>query len=255
MHFLDVISVWTYFIATIVIASLSFEGGYQIGVILLRKNKIHATPPFEGLSPAILGLLAFLMAFTFSLAASRFDNRRELVVEEANAIGTTYLRAGYLPEPYKNSVQSLLKVYAKSRIDAVQTKNYGEGFKASEEIHKKLWEQVETLVGKGFDSPAISLFISSLNETIDLNAKRILMARGMRIPGIIWVVLFTILVLSMAILGYFSSFKASRSPVVNFVVIIAFSLVMYLIADLDHPQEGFLKVTQQPLIDTLNSMK
>jgi hypothetical protein len=251
----DAIPLWGLFLITVFVSFLAFEGGLRVGYFLRRKKQGEANAPLEALSGAILGLLAFIMAFTFSMAATRFDLRRELVMEEANAIGTTYLRASYLVEPYKSNVHALLRDYTTARLETVYTQKYQEGLAQANAYHKQLWDQVLQVVEKGYVSPPISLFIDSMNHVIDTHGKRALFVYGLRIPGVLWLVLFSIMVLSMGILGYFSSFRGTPVRGINFAVIVAFALVIYLITELDHPQQGFLRVTQQPLVDVLNMMK
>ncbi len=94
---LDYLPVWGLFGATVVVVLLAIEGGHRLGQFRRRRSEEEKEAPVVGIVGATLGLLGFVLAFTFGLAASRFNDRRQIVVEEANAIGTTYLRAGLLP--------------------------------------------------------------------------------------------------------------------------------------------------------------
>src|SRR5271165_4059660 len=107
MHYagpLDVLPIWGVFLATVAVVLLAVEGGFRLGQYRRRRSEQEDRPPVGEMVAATLALLAFMLAFTFGLAASRFDVRRGLVIDEANAIGTTYLRAGLLPEPYRGEV-------------------------------------------------------------------------------------------------------------------------------------------------------
>ena len=99
---LDLIPFWCFFLIVLVLGMLSVEVGYRLGKSRHVRSPDEKDAPVAAMVASILGLLAFMLAFTFSLAFSRFDNRREAVVEEANAIGTTWLRAQLLPEPYRS---------------------------------------------------------------------------------------------------------------------------------------------------------
>lgn len=96
--------IWLCFLISFAIIWLAFEGGIYLG----KKHRLSSTAedrsPIGSTVPAALGLLVFLLAFTFGIAASKFDERRTLIVKEANAIGTTYLRAGYLNKPYRTKI-------------------------------------------------------------------------------------------------------------------------------------------------------
>src|SRR5262245_43324784 len=109
--------IWGVFLATVAVALLSIEGGFRLGQYRRRRSVQEDRPPVGEMVAATLALLAFLLAFTFGLAASRFDVRRGLVVDEANAIGTTYLRAALLPEPHRTAVRKLLRNYADVRLE------------------------------------------------------------------------------------------------------------------------------------------
>src|ERR1700720_1526300 len=95
---MDYLPLWGLFAASVFVVGLSIECGHRLGHYRRRSSEEEKEAPVGAIVGATLGLLAFILAFTFGLAASRFDARRQIVVEEANAIGTTYLRAGLLAE-------------------------------------------------------------------------------------------------------------------------------------------------------------
>ena len=95
---LDALPLWALFIFILVVVLLSVEGGYRLGKYRRSRREEEKEAPLGTMVGATLGLLAFILAFTFGLAAARFDSRRQVLLDEANAIGTTYLRAGMLPE-------------------------------------------------------------------------------------------------------------------------------------------------------------
>jgi hypothetical protein len=203
---------------------------------------------------ATLGLLAFLLAFTFGLASSRFDTRKEFVLDEANAIGTCYLRAGTLPEG-NQEIRALLREYVDVRLQSLRSGELWRGMRGSEELHNRLWAQAEAVAKKNSGSMVVGLFVQSLNEVIDLHAKRVWAAFYNRIPGSIWIALYSVAVLALGAMGYHGGLAGTSRSLAILAVAFTFSLVMWLIADLDRPHEGSLIVSQQPLIDLRNSMK
>src|SRR5262245_64494451 len=117
---LDVAPIWLLFVAVCVFTGLALEGGYRFGRWRHARATEEKEAPVGAMVAAILALFAFLLAFTFGMAASRFEARRQGVLDEANAIGTTYLRTRLLPEPQRAESARLLREYVDTRVAAVQ---------------------------------------------------------------------------------------------------------------------------------------
>lgn len=246
------ISMWAVFILTPLICLLAFEIGYRIGVYKKHDpDKLHETPLASTVA-ATLGLFAFILAFTFSLAANRYEERRNLVLEETNAIKTTYLRMGYLEEPQRIPLRKLLKEYLKERIETIQNQNALPGMEKSDQLQNEIWRHAEQIAIKEPHSIPVGLFIKSLNDAIDLHETRIAKNFYNAIPEVIWDILFVIAFLSILGLGYHAGVVGNRFLLVNMVLIVTFSLVMALVKDLETPREGFLQVNERPLIDLYN---
>ena len=250
---LDTLPLWALFVSILIVVLFSVECGYRLGRYRRSRHQEEKEAPVGTIVGATLGLLAFILAFTFGFAASRFDTRRQVLLDEANAIGTTYLRAGILPERGEE-IRALLRDYVGVRLEAVRSGNVGEGIRQSEDIQQKVWSEAEAVGQKNPNSIVVGLFIQSLNETIDLHAKRVQAGTRSRIPGAIWVGLFTVAVLSLAAMGYLEGLAGTRRSLAIIAVAITFSVVIELIADLDRPQEGVLRVSQQALLDVQRSM-
>src|SRR5262245_43442707 len=123
---LDALPLWGLFVAILVVVLLSVECGYRLGKDRRSRHEQEKEAPLGTIVGATLGLLAFILAFTFGLAANRFDTRRQVLLNEANAIGTTYLRAGMRPESGEQ-IRGLLRDYVRARLDAVRSGNVAEG--------------------------------------------------------------------------------------------------------------------------------
>ena len=250
---LDTLPLWGVFGTTLLLVLLSVEGGYRLGRYRHKVSSREKEEPVGAMVGATLGLLAFLLAFTFGLAATRFDARRDVVLGEANAIGTTYLRAAMLPE-YRDDVRALLRAYVDVRLELARTKQVAASVRRSEELQGQLWNRTVSLGEKHPGSIVVGLFIQSLNEVIDLHAKRLDMALRSRIPGVIWAGLYGVAVLALGGIGYQSGLAGTTRSLETVAVAVAFSLVIWLIADLDRPGEGFLTVSQQAMLDLRSSM-
>jgi hypothetical protein len=203
---------------------------------------------------ATLALLAFLLTFTFGMAATRFEARRQALLQEANAIGTTYLRAGLLPEPHRTQLRQLLRDYLDARLSAAQPDRVVEAVTKSEALHSQLWSQATEVAAADPKSIVAGLFIQSLNEVIDLHAIRVTAGLRSRIPAPVWGLLYLVTVLAMLATGYQQGLSGTnRSPAI-LALVLAFSGVITLIADLDRPHEGLIRVGQQSLLDLEKGM-
>ena len=251
---LDVLPLWVVFAATLGGILLAVEGGYRLGTWRRRPSHQEKEGPVGGMVAAELGLLAFLLAFTFGMAAARFEARRQVLLDETNAIETAYLRAAMLPEPHGEAIRGLLREYVDVRLTAVQTGSIEAGVRQSNELHGRLWSEAVAAAGKDPRSVPSGLFVQALNEVIDLHAKRLMLGLRNRIPGSVWAVLFAVAVLSFGAMGYHGGLSGtSRSPSV-LAIALTFAAVIWLVIDLDRPQQGLLRVSQQPMIDLRDSM-
>jgi membrane protein YdbS with pleckstrin-like domain len=252
---LDSLPVWALFAATVLLVFAAVELGIYLGRYRRRLTEQEKDAPVGAIVGATLGLLAFMLAFTFGLAASRFDARRVVVLDEANAIGTTYLRAGMLPEPNRATCRKLLREYVDVRLQAVQTGELKEVLVESGELHNALWKQAEQAAAADPRSVPTGLFTESLNEVIDLHAKRVLVALHSRVPELVWMALYFIAALAMASLGYHQGLSGSRRSLAVLALALTFSAVIVLIAALDRPQETVIRVSQSAMTDLRDSMK
>ncbi len=250
---LDFLPLWGVFGLTIVLVLFAIEVGYRIG----RRRAAIAEPEKESAAGAManasLALLAFLLAFTFGFAGSRFEARRSVLLDEVNAIGTTYLRAGTLPQPERTQARDLLREYVDVRLQGVRSGELGQAIRRSEEIQSRLWESAAALGERSPGSIMLGLYLQTLNQMIDLHTKRVTEGR-VRIPAIVWIVLYAITVLAMVEIGYQTGLAGRRRPLSTPAFALAFAAVILLIADLDRPQKGWIRVSQLPMEELRRSM-
>jgi hypothetical protein len=230
------------------------EIGWQLGTRAVGRGSSNLTT----LESAMLGLLALMIAFTFSMALSRFEARRDAVLNEANAIGTTALRARLLPDPQRSEVLKLLREYVQIRLDIVQSgaslTELARAVDRSNALQEALWQQAQAMAAKDKGAVPTGLFIQSLNEMIDDQGKRLSALRN-RIPGSVLLTLFSIAAFAGAFAGYASGRDVQRSRVPVYVMGLLVSAVIYLIIDLDRPSTGFITNNQQPMVDLAKSIK
>jgi len=241
------------FVASLVAIFVATEIGRQLGLLASRRQRENIST-IEG---AILGLLALLIAFTFSMALSLFEMRRDALLNEANAIGTTALRARLLPTPYNTECLKLLREYIQIRLDiARSTPPPPEATAAiarSNALQEALWQQVKAVAAKDNAMVPTGLFIQSLNEMIDDQEKR-LTAVANRVPNIILMALYGVAIFAGAISGYGSGLEVQRARLPIYAMAVLVAAMILLIQDLDRPSAGFIKVSQQPMLDTAASI-
>ncbi|MEZ5989279.1 MAG: hypothetical protein R3F30_09190 [Planctomycetota bacterium] len=251
----DSIPIVGFFGGYVVVALVALECGYRLGC--WWQNRTHEEK--EGPTPMIVGsllaLMAFLLAITMGMASERFDRRRALVLEEANALGTTYLRAGYLPAQDSARVQVLLREYVPLRIATDDMEDNHRKIARSVDVQAELWSVAEDSARAMPGSYVVGLFIESLNDVIDMHSKRVIASIYGRVPATILLLLLFGSMLTLAMVGYSTGLTRRRSPVTAIVLIAVLSAVITLVFDLDRPQGGFLEVSQQPLIDLQQNIR
>ena len=239
-------------IGTVLVAC---EIGWQVGV----RVKARGGGNIATLEGSLLGLLALIIGFTFAMALARYEGRRDAVLNEANAIGTTALRARLLPEPHRAEILKLLREYAQLRVDYIYIsggKSLAESpttIDRSNKIQEALWLQVKALVAKDNSTVPTGLFIQTLNEMIDAQGKRLSTLRN-NIPNLVLFLLFGITAVSCAFAGYASGVDPTRTRLPVTITALLICGVIFVILDLDRPNVGFITISQQPMIDTLSTI-
>jgi hypothetical protein len=251
---LDAVPLWGLLFLTIALSLLAIEGGYRFGGWRSRHADPEREAPVATAVAATLGLLAFLLAFTFGLAATRFEARRTVLLDEVNAIGTANLRAGLLPNPHRTTAQRVLREYVDARLAAVDVDHFDEQVERSETLHGQLWAEVAAVAEADPRSIPIGLFIQAVNELIDLHTLRVTAAVRSRIPVTIWICLYAVAAVTLGAMGYHSGLTKARRSLASLAFMSSFAITMWLIADLDRPQQGLLNLSQQPMIDLRDSM-
>ena len=234
-------------------------GATALGVFLghrVRHLSDSLKEPFGVLQAALLGLVGLLLAFGLSLALSRYEDRRSNVVREANAIGTTYLRAQTLAEPVRSRSLDLLVSYTRSAIrisdDVPGSADASDARAQEERIERRLW----SLAGEALDTaPTASaprLYVETLNEMIDGEDARVA-ALGNRVPTAVLVL--EVVGAALAI-GLLSAYLAIVGRGVLAVTLAAALLAFLLLvtADLDRPTRGMITVPDTALTNQLASM-
>jgi hypothetical protein len=202
---------------------------------------------------ATLGLLALLLGFSFAMAMSRFSDREKLIVSEANAIGTVWLRCDLLPEAARDEIRRTLRDYTDQRIafyDAKDEAARQNAIAESEKLQSRLWT---VFADAAKDSPELStVLLPSPNELIDLHGARIAVARR-HMPTVLLGLLLVCSLVSVASVGYGCGVGGKRNVVLTTALTFLIAGTLWAIIDMDHPRQGLIRVGQQPMLKLRHS--
>lgn len=227
------------------------EIGFRIGRFIQSQTDDEMKSLTGSIQASILGLLALLLGFTFSMSMQRYDHRSMAVIDEANAIGTAVLRVQLLPALYQKEATELFQKYVDLRISVGQLdltkRSERDKFKAKiSDLQNKLWA-IAIMAANDDPRPVTTgAFIKSLNDVFDAQGKRNALLQ-MHVPEVVLLLLFIVFVSSGGILGYSSGLGGKR--IVAPVVLVSFliTLIVFIIIDLDRPKRGLIQVNQDVL--------
>jgi len=231
-------------LATLVVA---LETGYRVGLRIRRLDPEGGGPQVGTIQAAVLGLLGLLLAFSFAAAGSRFLERQDLIVQEANAIGTAYLRADFLPEPHRSELQAALKEYTLHRI--ATSERLVEGWDASlrtdvERMHGRIWRAARDGV---VARPEFAVTIlPPVNDVIDLHSTRLGAVRK-HIPWVVMCLLLVCSLLCVGIIGYGGGIDGHRRLPMSLSLALLVAASLWITIDFDHPRKGLLRISDAPL--------
>lgn len=222
--------------------------GERTGRYARRKYESIKDMEISAIIGASFGLLAFMMAFTFQIAAGRYDARKGLLLDEVTNIRTTYLRAKLLPEPVSSESKTLLSEYVDLRADlAKDPAKLGIAMSRSQEILDRLWTITIKLAEENRSSEIYALFTESVNDLFNNYNHRITMTFEYRVPPMVLWILVIIAFISMFILGINFGVSGKKGFIVSLLLAIVFALVMFLIMSLNHPETGLIKLNTKPV--------
>lgn len=224
---------------------LVFEIGRLMNIRWMPSSKSDSKAS-SLLDGAVYALLGLLIAFTFSGAASRFDHRRELVIEEANAIGTAYLRLDLLPVETQPALRALFRQYLDARLDMIQKlpdmKASQAAIARANMLQGQIWPMAVKACQDSGSVPATTLLLAALNQMFDIANLRTTISQEMHPPIVIFVMLFGLALISTVLVGYETEGARGRNwvHVVIFAAIIAGTF--YVILDVEYPRLGQIRI-------------
>jgi hypothetical protein len=223
------------------------EAGYRLGRRASAKRDAPGGAQVGAIQGAALGLLGLLLGFSFAAAAARFMERQDQIVQEANAIGTAYLRADMLDEPHDAQLREVLAEYVEHRLAV--SKTLAAGLRPDTEaqvaaFHQRIWAAARD--GARARPEMAVVVLGPVNEVIDLHSTRVAAGRK-KLPAIVLALLIGCSLLAMGVIGYGCGLGESRWLVLNTSLAVLIAAALWTTIDLDHPRAGLIRLSDAPL--------
>ena len=233
---------WKTLAITIAIVVAGVEIGYRVGRRQGRRPEHDSPSLASALATPAMGLVGLILAFTFGWAANRYDVHRTTRIDEAQALGRVFHLADVLPPTDRDTVRTLVREYVQTSLEMRDVASVQRALRRRTDLNESIW-MIAAAAGHGNPtSLMIASFVASVNDVMDANLKQMVIAQAGRIPLTIVLGLFVILAFTMAMIGYEMGVSGrSRSPAVV-PLVISIALVVFLIADLDLPFKGGVRV-------------
>jgi len=230
------------------------EAGFRCGR-RIKSAEERADSALGTVQGATLGLLALLLGFSYAAAGSRFIDRQDMIVTEANAIGTAYLRADLLDKEHREPYREALRKYADARIEffgEMNAERLAEVQKRCEALHLEMWRAAVDGVKKSahFDETVLP----PLNEVIDLHTKRLTLMNR-HIPALVLGVLIVCSAVALGTVGYGCGSTGRRHLVLTFGLAFLLTAALWLVIDLDYPRRGFIRINQDAMLAVKQNMQ
>ena len=230
----------------------AIELGGRLGQRFHREANEALKSQVNSLQASLLGILALLLGFTFSQSLQRYDARSAAVVDEANAIGTANLRIDVLPAGNREQSRALMQQYIETRIraSAVSLDRQEERSALQQEarrLQSALWELGVQAVNLGDRPATLNLYLQSLNELIDSNARRDA-ALDRHVPELVLFLLYGTFILTGGLLGYASGVSGIRASRGTYILVALIVVLVFIIIDLDRPRRGLIEVDQSSML-------
>lgn len=227
------------------------EVGRRFGAKLAGTGTAKRVEVFEA---SLFGMLSLMIGFTFSLALSRYEARKSVVLDEANSIGTVALRGRMLPAPHDTTVRRLVREYATQRLTlggaAWGSPERAETIDASLRLQESLWHEAVAVVALDTKSVPAGLFADAVNHLYDMHEARVTADRN-HVPQSVLLLLYGIAIVAIGFAGYTGGVAGAHNRWPTVIMVATIVIVITLVMDLDRPRRGLVTVSQQPMLDLI----
>lgn len=253
------LSPWSLWLSAVLFAGMvvCLEAGYRLG---RRRLALGTYRSLSDIETAIFALLGLLLGFAFAGATSRFEARRDLIVKEANAIGTAYLRLDLVPATDQPDLRRLFRTYLQTRLRVHEQRGDPEAAAPLIEevaaLQQKIWTGAVQATARDDGSQSAKLLVlPALNEMIDVTTSR-MVAASTRLPELIVFLLMSVAMLS-ALLAGFAVAETGRNWLHILLYAGAVTITIYTVLDLDNPRAGLIRLdaADKVLTDLLQSIR
>lgn len=260
-HFADQFTLGLLFIITITLLIVFVEIGFRLGKQQQGKIIKAQASQVRAIMGTTLGLLAFMLAFTFATAQNHFETRVANLAEEARLAHNAFLHAEQLNTPAREQARYMLREYVDIRLLLEETEQWDEVVtlvEKSESMQRELWKLAIANKPVPFEPDQGGLrsshFMASVVGLIDIHNLRLQAELANRISWVVWVTLYLTAALGMLVMGYLSGLIRKRSPIATVSLVLAFTAVMMLTTDLDRPMTGLFEMSTQSLVILADNM-
>ena len=257
----DLIPLWMVLLGSVISMVVFIEIGIKLGSNIKGKPVKAQAAQVRAIMGASLGLLAFMLAFSFSMAQRHFEARTQSYMLEVSAISSAYRGADLLDNATRPVARNLLQQFVAIRTEMMRLQGESrmtrlfELVKDSERLHDRLWSLAEFSMENPENRESTGIFSQSVLAMINAQDARLQAALFNRISPVIWVTLFVIAMLSMLVMGYQAGLTGSRSGIATWTLAVTFSVVMAVVMDLDRPNQSLFNMNQQLMVELHNRME
>lgn len=255
-YLFSILPLWVLYIIIVFFIVLSIRGGMAYAKWRKKRHKIDDESAINTLVGATLGLLTFILAFTFSLSSSRFDARKQFFLDEVNSIETSWLRAGLMEQPFSSQLRSALVEYTEVRFwgndnpDKIE-----EMITKSENIQNQIWGLITEMNRQNVGKAEINaLLIDAVNDMFDMQTNRISKGLIDHIPDLIWIALYILILIAMFEVGFILGKSEKSNWSLILALSISFAVIIIIIIDLDS-NKGLITLNQQAMYDMYDRIK
>jgi hypothetical protein len=246
------INEWLLFVVILGILYSCAEIGFLYGRRFDHRTTAEIHSHIATVEGALLGLLALLLGFAFAMAVSRYETRKQVVLEEANDLQTTFLRAQLLPSKYSKSAMDLLEQYVQTRLESLRAGSHINQIKQAQvktkQVQIQLWAIARAAAKDDPNEVTTGYFIESLNHLIDDHTKRSIAMQN-HVPEVILYLLLLVAAFTISVTGYSSGLRRKRLKALRVILTLLISATMLVIIDLDRPRRGLIQVSEDSFVN------